>query len=126
LWSLEKTYAYLRERIDLHRQSKVLDDFGETLPLCTQSERWEKQTQYAVRREGRKTAIRVLDSEDEAKVLANKEKGYVEVRNGESIRCTGNYCGVAQWCEQHRNKDAEGDGEGSLRPEGRDEFVPEL
>ena len=126
LWSLDKTYEYLRERIDLHRQSKVLDDFGETLPLCTQSERWEKQTQYAVRREGRKTAIRVLDSEDEAKVLANKEKGYVEVRNGESVRCTGNYCGVAQWCEQHRNKDAEGDGEGSLRPEGRDELIPEL
>jgi heme-degrading monooxygenase HmoA len=58
------------------------------------------ETMYAVKREGRKTAIRVFKSMEEATQLAEKEKGYVETRLGEPKRCTGNYCGVNQWCSQ--------------------------
>lgn len=102
LWELDKTEAYIKERIDAHRLSKVQADWGDELPPCTDDERWVRETKFAVRREGRKTAIRVLDSEQEAKELAEKEKGYVEIRKGEAIRCTGNFCGVAQWCSQYQ------------------------
>lgn len=102
LWELEKTEAYIKERIDAHRLSKVQADWGDELPPCTDDERWVRETKFAVKREGRKTAIRVLDSEQEAKELAEKEKGYVEIRKGEAIRCTGNFCGVAQWCSQYQ------------------------
>ena len=102
LWSMEKTEAYIKERIDAHRLSKVQADWGDELPPCSDDERWVRETKFAVKREGRKTAIRVLDSEAEAKELAEKEKGYVEVRQGEAIRCTGNFCGVAQWCSQYQ------------------------
>lgn len=100
LWPLERTEAYIMERLQMHRLAKVADDWGDALPECTDDERWMRTTQYAVKREGRKTAIRVLDSEDEAKELAEKEKGFVEIRKGEAIRCANNFCGVNQWCSQ--------------------------
>lgn len=102
LWPLEKTEAYIKERIEAHRMSKVQADWGDELPPCSDDDRWVRETKFAVKREGRKTAIRVFDTEQEAKDLAEKEKGYVEVRKGEAIRCTGNFCGVAQWCSQYQ------------------------
>jgi len=102
LWPLEKTEAYIKERIEAHRMSKVQADWGDELPPCSDDDRWVRETKFAVKREGRKTAIRVLDTQHEADELAEKEKGYVEVRKGEAIRCTGNFCGVAQWCSQYQ------------------------
>lgn len=102
LWPLEKTEAYIKDRIEAHRMSKVQADWGDELPPCSDDDRWVRETKFAVKREGRKTAIRVFDTEQEAKDLAEKEKGYVEVRKGEAIRCTGNFCGVAQWCNQYQ------------------------
>lgn len=107
LWPLEKTEAYIRERLEAHRNAKVADDWGDALPECTEEERWIRTTQYAVKREGRKTAIRVLDSEEEAKELAEKEKGFVEIRKGEAIRCVNNFCGVNQWCSQYQKEKTE-------------------
>jgi len=102
LWASERTEQYIRERIEAHRMSKVQADWGDELPPCTDDERWVRETKYAVKREGRKTAIRVFDTQHEADELAAKEKGYVEIRNGEPVRCTGNFCGVAQWCSQYQ------------------------
>jgi hypothetical protein len=102
LWPLEKTEAYIKERIEAHRMSKVQADWGDELPPCSDDDRWVRETKFAVKREGRKTAIRVFDTQHEADELAEKEKGYVEVRKGEAIRCTGNFCGVAQWCSQYQ------------------------
>lgn len=101
MWSTEEAGAFVKARLDLHREAKVSDDFGEKLPECSDAERWMGETSYAVKREGRKTAIRVFKTLDEAKDLAEKEKGYVEVRKGEPKRCTGNYCSVSEWCEQY-------------------------
>jgi len=107
LWPLEKTEAYIRERLEAHRNAKVADDWGDALPECTEEERWIRTTQYAVKREGRKTAVRVLDDLKEAEALAEKEKGFVEIRKGESIRCTNNFCGVNQWCSQYQKEKSE-------------------
>jgi len=101
MWDTITAETYVRERLELHRNAKVSHDFGEALPECSPEERWQSETMYAVKRDGRKTAIRVFKSIEEAKDLAQKEKGYVEERPGEPKRCTGNYCGVAQWCEQY-------------------------
>mgnify|MGYP006277794109 CR=1 FL=1 len=104
MWDTVKAEVFIRNRLDLHRNAKVAADFGEPLPLCSDSERWMSETTFAVKREGRKTAIRVFKSIEEATELANKEKGYVETRLGEPKRCTGNYCGVADWCEQYQGE----------------------
>lgn len=104
MWDSVSTEQYIRERLSLHRDSKVHQDLGDALTPCTAEERWERETIYAVKRPGRKTAIRVFKSLDEANELAAKEKeGYVEKRPGESVRCTGNFCGVNQWCQQFKD-----------------------
>ena len=102
MWDAVKAEAYVRERLEMHRNSKLAADFGEALPECSPEERWMSETTYAVKREGRKTAIRVFKTIEEATELAGKEKGYVETRLGEPKRCTGNYCGVAEWCDQYQ------------------------
>lgn len=104
MWDSIKTEVYIRERLNMHRDAKVSADFGDALPDCSDLERWQTETIYAVKREGRKTAIRLFKTIEEANELALKEKGYVETRLGEPKRCTGNYCGVAQWCEQYQGE----------------------
>jgi len=104
LWDSVKTETYVRTRLEMHRAAKQAQEFGEDLQPCTDEERWMSETIYAVKREGRKTAIRVFKSIDEANELAEKEKGYVEERKGEPKRCTGDFCGVAQWCKQYQGE----------------------
>ena len=110
MWSHEKAQKYVEVRLSMHREAKMHADFGEDLQPCSDEERWQRETIYAVKREGRKTAIKLFKSIEEANELAEKEKGYVETRKGEPVRCTGNYCGVAQWCDQYQRALGESDG----------------
>jgi len=107
MWTIEQTEEFIRTRIDLHRESKVNADWNEELPLCSEEERWMRDTTYAVKKEGRKTAVRVFDTDVEAQELlatmTAKDKAFVEVRKGEAVRCTGNYCGVSKWCSQFQS-----------------------
>lgn len=100
MWDMDTTEKFIHERLHLHQSTNV--DYEGVLPQCTDQDRWMSETVYAVKREGRKSAIRVLKDLSEANQLAEKEKGYVEVRKGEPKRCTGNWCGVSNWCDQHR------------------------
>jgi hypothetical protein len=104
LWDSVKTEMYIRERLEMHRESKMRADFEEDLQNCSNEERWMSETTFAVKREGRKTAIRVFKTIEEANDLAEKEKGYVESRLGEPKRCTGDFCGVSQWCAQYQGE----------------------
>jgi len=101
LWPMEVTEAFVKERLHLHQLSKMQFELGENLPLCSQEDRWMSEPVYAVKREGRKTAIKLFTSIEEAQTRAIQENGYVETRLGEPKRCTGNYCGVSAYCDQH-------------------------
>jgi RecB family exonuclease len=104
MWDSVTTETYVRKRLDMHRNAKVNHEFGEELQPCTDEERWMSETTYATKREGRKTAIRVFKTLEEATELAEKEKGYVEIRKGEPKRCTGDFCGVSKWCKQYQGE----------------------
>lgn len=104
MWDSVKAEQFVRERLHLHAEAKFADAMEEPLPLCSDEERWFSETTYAVKRDGRKTAIRVFKSLEEAQELAAKEKGYVETRTGEPRRCTGNYCNVAEFCDQWQSE----------------------
>jgi hypothetical protein len=104
MWDSVKAEMFVRERLHLHAEAKFADAMDEPLPHCTDDERWFSETTYAVKREGRKTAIRVFKSIEEAQELAQKEKGYVEARVGEPRRCTGNFCNVAEYCDQYQSE----------------------
>lgn len=76
---------------------------------CSPEQRWHKPDKWAVKKKGRKTAIRVYESEKDARVRAMEENKkadsndlyYVEFREGEDTRCQS-YCSVAQFCPYGR------------------------
>lgn len=105
VWDLKKTEDYISSRIRLHKESKLSSDLGEELPLCSDEERWQRPTKYAVMKKGAKRAVKLFDDLEVATKVCNEKKEgdfYVEQRKGEPIRCTGNYCGVAEWCSQFK------------------------
>jgi len=76
--------------------------------VCSPEERWAKPTQYKVRREGRKTALRVLNSRQDAEqYIANLSKPtgkeYIEEIEGDDTRCKF-YCNVREHCSFYKEK----------------------
>jgi len=104
MWDAVKTEAYVRQRLEMHRHARMAHDFGEELQPCSDEERWMTETVYATKKDGRKSAIRLFKTIEEATELAEKEKGYVETRKGEPKRCTGDFCGVSKWCSQYQGE----------------------
>jgi len=102
-WSHDEQEQY----IHLQMQDHILHPRRE----CTDEEKWKKEDQYAVMQMNRKSAHRVLDTNDEAmgwaleKGKATRENGlitlkkniYVQKRDGECIKCEG-YCSVSSVC----------------------------
>ena len=112
VWSLDKTESYIKERINLHQKSKFLSDIGDDLPLCTDEERWKKPEKYAVMKKGGKKAVKLFEIKslaDEFANVKNEKTGgfYVEHRVSEPVRCSGNYCGVSEWCSQYSKENTQ-------------------
>ena len=108
LWTREETQMFVEERVALHLAA---DDWAQHLnarpghitePRCTDEDRWTRPTRYALMKKGRKTAIKLYDTPEEAQMVANTAPGqYVELRGGEPVRCI-DYCtvGRAGLCSQ--------------------------
>lgn len=100
LWSTFDQYTYLIDRLNRHQQAEAHMD----APVCTDEERWARPDKWAVIKEGRKTALRVLDSEEaalqwiEGYSKPDKKKLSVDFRQGEYTKCR-DYCIVRQVCE---------------------------
>ena len=77
------------------------------LPVCSSEERWYSGDKFAIKKEGRKSAVRVLDSEKEAKkyITDNKldKKHSIESRPGVDKKCT-EYCSVNKFCSFWKEK----------------------
>lgn len=72
--------------------------------LCSPSERWARPTTYAVMKNGRKTALRVLETMQEAEdYKLNKGGDYIETREGIDVKCC-EYCSVKEYCTYWREK----------------------
>jgi hypothetical protein len=94
LWPAETAARFLEERVRLHK----LAEAGEFID-CTAEERWERPTKYALMKRGRKSAIKLFDSHEEATAAVSQSGQYVEIRLGTSIRCDS-YCAVSAFCRQ--------------------------
>ena len=129
MWPVEVPNEFLRARVKLHQVAQRLAASRMDLIECTDEERWAKPTTYALKKEGRKSAIRVLASQQEAEEWAigakfaradyasdehdrhsvSLERGYsIEERPGENTRCAM-YCSALPFCSQAK---ALGVGEG--------------
>ena len=101
LWSADKAEAFVRERILLHQRARE----GE-LPECTDEERWLRDEKFAVTKEGRKSAVRLFDTEEEATTfiaaLKDPKKHSIQHRPGTNVRCES-FCDVADFCLQFQS-----------------------
>lgn len=94
-----------QEKIVEVLQKMVSQDYG----CCSEKERWAKPAKWALMKEGRKTALKLYDSEGEAMAAKGEDKNlYVEHRAGEDTKCD-KYC-VAGKCGlcPYRNEKGEG------------------
>lgn len=76
LWSHEKCVEYIRERVRLHQKAMRQGEY----PPCTPEERWVRPDQWAVKKKGNKTAVRVLASEHEAELWIADQRSDVPIR----------------------------------------------
>jgi hypothetical protein len=109
LWVFEEREAYVRQRISLHGDAFFEMETGGEMPECTSDEMWEKQTLYALKKDGNIRAKSVHDTREAAEQSlaaatekAKKgEKFLIEVREGGRTRCES-FCQVAPYCQQHQ------------------------
>lgn len=103
LWSFEEQEAYVEERVRLHQEAATAAAIGEPLPHCTDEDRWVREDKWAVKKKGAKRAIKIFDNQEDAVAFKGDVVDMeIEHRPGEPIRCTGNYCNVAPYCEQYQ------------------------
>ena len=108
LWDEAVAAEYVEGRVKLHQDAEFSRLVGEDLPLCSDKERWMRDTKYAVKKKTVKRAVRLFDSLEDAQTFFQKEgfgDAYViEERVGEPIRCAQNYCRVADHCDQYQKE----------------------
>lgn len=101
LWPAAGASRFLNQRVRLHQEAEQ-----GRYPQCSAEERWEKPAQYALMRTGRKTAVKVFNSEQAALAACPDDNHYIQLRPGRNVRCES-YCAVARWCKQ-RQQDSNG------------------
>ena len=82
------------------------DKADDEIAGCTPSERWSTDPKFAVMKEGRKTAVKVCDTEEEAlnfieELEKDKDKHFVEERKGVDKKCE-DYCPCAAFCSYYK------------------------
>jgi hypothetical protein len=104
LWSEKEREDYIYDRIDVHQSAQMEYDLYDKVPLCSDADQWAKPNQWAVKEKGKKRALKLWDSEEDANehVASSDKKLEIEFRKGDKTRCEGNYCNVAEFCEQFK------------------------
>jgi len=99
---LAEIEAFITTKIAEYKLHREMSD--DDIPPCTAKERWEKPTKYAVKKKNRKSAVRVMNTmEDAEKYIADLDKEhYIEIRPGESTRCQ-DYCIASDYCNFYRD-----------------------
>jgi len=108
MWSKNSTEAYIQYRLGEHEKA---------FPMCTSHERWADDNKFALMREGRKTAVKLYDTEAEARIQMDLRRQampnkvwYTQERIAMSRRCKF-YCKVWEFCDygqQERGTNAGG------------------
>lgn len=98
MWPIEEVESFVNERVRVHQESDLLPD--DLLPLCSPTERWERDESWAVYNGKNKKAFRVFDNPHEADACSKEINGKVEHRPGVSARCIKEYCFGQPWCSQ--------------------------
>jgi hypothetical protein len=87
---------------DIEAAERLIDD---DIAPCTPEERWAEGDKWAVMKNGRKTAVRVFDTEIDAENCAGElgNSYYVEHRPAISRKC-GDYCLCRDFCNFYKKE----------------------
>ena len=101
LAGLMKIDGFIKNRLREYERCRELKD--DEIPPCTPIERWDKQTTYAVMKPGRKSAVKLFDTVQEANARATElgSAYFVENRRGESTKCR-HYCLCCRFCDYYQ------------------------
>ena len=102
VWSPDKINSYIEERVAIHQ--------SDPLP-CNPAERWQRKSTWAIMKDGRKSAVRVKDTMEEAQTYlrydvkpADQKKCEIVERVGEAIKCKS-YCLCRDLCPYNFSKE---------------------
>ena len=105
-WSDEKQEEFIKERVSIHQEAEAEFLFSSEISRCTDEEVWRRKDSHRVMKKGRKSALRVLETQELANEFvsghADEKKLSIEFLKGEAIRC--NYCQVAEFCNQYKQE----------------------
>ena len=97
--------AYIKEKV--FEVSANADKPDDEIAECTPEQRWSTPAKWAVMKEGRKTAVKVCDTEEEAlnfieELEKDKDKHFVEERKGQDKKCS-DYCTCCEFCSYYKS-----------------------
>ena len=97
--------TFVNNRVKLFEEAAHLPD--DEIEPCSAAERWADAGKYAVMKNGRKSAVRVFDSKDEADSFCEKQGAghYVQKREAVSRKCEG-YCAARDFCNYYKQAQA--------------------
>lgn len=94
---------FIEAKIKALEIAETLQD--ENLEPCSSEERWATEDKWKAKKEGRKTALKVCDTEEEAKeYIKDIAGGYVEYVEGCSKKCE-DYCVCKDYCPYRKKMD---------------------
>ena len=97
--------VYIKDKVsDVSQNVEKADD---DIPECSPDQRWATPTKWAVMKEGRKTAVKVCETQEEAEKFIDdlekeKDKHYVEERKGQDKKCS-DYCACCEFCSYYKS-----------------------
>lgn len=99
---LQQTEARIIAKVAEIESAYKLDD--DAIEPCSAEERWADDEKWAVMKNGRKTALKVLDNQLDADAMAGEMGNayYVEHRPAISRKC-GDYCACKDFCNFYKN-----------------------
>ena len=102
-WSHKEQEKFIKERIKKMIAAENLED--DKLPECTPEERWAKEDVFAVMKKGRKSALKLCKTQEEADKYLESYQQYhptdkleVGFRKGSDMKCQ-EYCSVNKFCK---------------------------
>lgn len=99
--------SFIYEKVSqLKKHEELADD---EIPACSENERWQKPSEWAVMKKGRKSAVRKFPDKAQAEELLKTKDAdhYITERKAEATKCV-DYCDVAQFCSFYRDHVAPG------------------
>lgn len=106
----DKDFAYIENEIqqrlaNIHKYEDFADD---EIPICSKENRWATDDKFAVMKKGRKSAVRVLNSKEEAEEWMKNNGGeFIQERPAESRKCV-DYCSCCEFCNFWRENYGQG------------------